>query len=97
MPFPPPLHQLLQVLDTVRPGASRFVSGWQGADERRPAGAFSLAALIRYVPLVQALDTVWLGTSSFVAGQEEVSLADLLMACEVEMLRLLDAADQVRI
>ena len=49
----------------------------------------------RTVPRPQALDGYWLGEQQFVAG-DEVSIADLLLGCEVEMLALLDAADQAR-
>lgn len=44
---------------------------------------------------VQALDDVWLRDGSFVAGQAQISIADLLLACEVEQLCLLDGAVQV--
>ncbi|GAB4818635.1 hypothetical protein N2152v2_005681 [Parachlorella kessleri] len=40
------------------------------------------------------LNDVWLGGKDFVGGGSQVSIADLLMACEIEMLRLLDAANQ---
>ncbi len=45
---------------------------------------------------LQNLNDVWLGGKDFVGGGSQVSIADLLMACEIEMLRLLDAANQVR-
>jgi glutathione S-transferase len=44
-------------------------------------------------PVLQALDSYWLAGRPYVAGQE-ISVADLLVACEVEQLRLLDAAPQ---
>ena len=46
-------------------------------------------------PPLQTLDSVWLKEGPFVAGQVQPSIADLLMACEVEQLSLLDAAAPV--
>lgn len=46
--------------------------------------------------LPQALEGVWLRDGPFVAGQRQVSIADLLLSCEVEQLSLLDGAAQVR-
>ncbi|KAI3426897.1 hypothetical protein D9Q98_006841 [Chlorella vulgaris] len=43
---------------------------------------------------LKALDDVWLRDGSFVAGQAQISIADLLLACEVEQLCLLDGAVQ---
>ena len=51
-----------------------------------------LAALPPLRP--QALDSVWLREGPYVAGQAQPSIADLLLACEVEQLCLLDGATQ---
>ncbi|KAL4423418.1 hypothetical protein ABPG77_009996 [Micractinium sp. CCAP 211/92] len=42
---------------------------------------------------LQAIDTVWLHDSPFVAGRHQISIADLLLSCEIEQLCLLDAAE----
>jgi hypothetical protein len=47
------------------------------------------------LPMLQQLNDVWLGGRDYVGGGAQPSVADLLLACEIEMLRLLDAADQV--
>lgn len=45
----------------------------------------------------QGLEQVWLAPGlDYVGGGTQPSIADLLMACEIEQLRLLDAADLVR-
>lgn len=41
---------------------------------------------------MQAIETVWLAGRDYVAG-DHVSLADLLMCCELEQLVMLEAAD----
>lgn len=41
--------------------------------------------------LLQDMNNVWLAKSSFVAG-EQISIADLLISCELSMLELLDGA-----
>ncbi|KAL4443303.1 hypothetical protein ABPG75_011040 [Micractinium tetrahymenae] len=43
---------------------------------------------------LKAIDTVWLRDSPFLAGQHQISIADLLLSCEIEQLCLLDAAAQ---
>lgn len=45
--------------------------------------------------MLQNLNNVWLSEGMYVAGGSQPSIADLLMSCEIEMLRLMDASEQV--
>lgn len=44
---------------------------------------------------MQMLESFWLKSSAFVAG-EEISIADLLMVTELDMLHMLAGSDQVQ-
>jgi hypothetical protein len=47
------------------------------------------------VILVQMLDSFWLASSSYVAGNQ-ISIADLLLVTELDMLEMLAGATEVR-
>jgi len=39
------------------------------------------------------METVWLAGSNYIGGTDDITIADLLLACEVEQLCLLNAAN----
>lgn len=64
----------------------------------RPRYAVPCCAVLLRPPPLQALEDVWLGggSAAFVGGGAQPSIADVLIACTLDMLRLIDAADSVR-
>mmetsp|Transcript_20988 Transcript_20988/g.63164 ORF Transcript_20988/g.63164 Transcript_20988/m.63164 type:complete len:237 (+) Transcript_20988:148-858(+) len=80
----------------VRGGAARLV--FHSVLTRNMGGPFPSDKLLAKQALntlkaaLQAIETVWLAGRDYVAG-DHVSLADLLMCCELEQLVMLEAAD----
>ena len=68
----------------------RLLLGWSSSCSV-PISAHSLLSF----GAGQTLDTLWLKDGPFVCGQSQVSVADLLLACETDELCLLDGAEQV--
>lgn len=56
---------------------------------------FSIHSEVPFVMLVQMLEGFWLASSSYVAG-DQVSVADLLLVTELDMLHMLAGATEVR-
>jgi hypothetical protein len=49
-----------------------------------------------HVCLPQEMETYWLADSPFLAASEDISIADLLICCELDQLSFVDGADSVR-